>query len=149
LQTVTLRTFRETMAETMDIMISFYVAFGGLIALGVMYNSARIALSEHGRELATLRVLGFTRFEVAYILLGELGILTLLALPLGCGIGYGLAWLLSTAFDTELFRIPLVIERATYGGSALVVLAAGAASALMVRRRVDRLNLVAALKTRE
>ena len=149
LQTVMLRTFRETMAETMDIMISFYVIFGGLIAIGVMYNSARIQVSEHGRELATLRVLGFTRFEAAYILIGELGILTLLALPLGFAIGFGLAWLLSSAFDTELFRIPLVIERATYGASALVVLVAGAASALIVRRRVDRLNLVAALKTRE
>jgi putative ABC transport system permease protein len=140
LQTVMLQTFRETMAETMDIMISFYVIFGGLIAIGVMYNSARIQVSEHGRELATLRVLGFTRFEAAYILLGELGILTLLALPLGCAIGFGLAWLLSSAFDTELFRIPLVIERATYGASALVVLVAGAASALIVRRRVDRLR---------
>ncbi|MDH3969656.1 MAG: ABC transporter permease [Rhodospirillales bacterium] len=149
LQTVMLRTFRETMAETMDIMISFYVAFGGLIALGVMYNSARIALSEHGRELATLRVLGFTRFEALYILLGELGVLTLLALPLGCLIGYGLAWFFAWSFDTELFRIPLVIERATYGAAVLVVLVAGAASALIVRRRVDRLNLVAVLKTRE
>jgi putative ABC transport system permease protein len=149
LQTVMLQTFRETMAETMDIMISFYVMFGGLIAIGVMYNSGRIQVSERGRELATLRVLGFTRFEAAYILLGELGVLTLLALALGCAIGYGLAWLLSSAFDTELFRVPLVIERSTYGTSALVVLVAGAASALVVRRRINRLNLVAALKTRE
>ena len=125
------------------------VVFGGLIALGVMYNSARIALSEHGRELATLRVLGFTRFEALYILLGELGTLTLLALPLGCLIGYTLAWFFAWSFDTELFRIPLFIERATYGAAALVVLAAGAASALVLRRRVDRLDLIAVLKTRE
>jgi putative ABC transport system permease protein len=149
LQTVALRTFRETMAETMNIMMSFYVVFGGLIAMGVMYNSARIALSEHGRELATLRVLGFTRFEALYILLGELGVLTLLALPLGCLIGYGLAWFFAWSFDSDLFRIPLVIEKSTYGGAALVVLVAGALSALVLRWRVDRLNLVAALKTRE
>jgi putative ABC transport system permease protein len=96
-----------------------------------------------------LRVLGFTRFEALYILLGELGVLTLLALPLGCLIGYGLAWFFAWSFDTDLFRIPLVIEKSTYGGAALVVLVAAALSALVLRRRVDRLDLVAALKTRE
>ena len=45
---------------------------GGSIAFGVIYNNMRIALSERNRELASLRVLGFHRGEVAYILLGEL-----------------------------------------------------------------------------
>ncbi len=149
LQTVALRTFRETMAETIDIMIGFYVIFAGLIAIGVVYNSARISLSERARELASLRVLGFTRFEVSYILLGELTVLTVIALPVGCVLGYALSWLMATMFDTKLFRIPLVVEPETFGQSVLVVIAAALISGLLVRLRLDRLDLIAVLKTRE
>jgi putative ABC transport system permease protein len=149
LQSAALETFHETLAETMDIMVVFYILFSSLISVGVVYNSARIALSERARELASLRVLGFTRFEVSYILLGELTVLTALALPLGCLLGYGLAALMAWSFDTELYRIPLVIQPDTYGIASLVVVAAAAASGLIVRRRIDRLDLVAVLKTRE
>jgi putative ABC transport system permease protein len=149
LQTAALDTFRRTMAETQYIIISFYVMFGSLITIGVVYNSARIALSERGRELATLRVLGFTRFEVSYILLGELALLTLAALPLGGVIGYALASFMVWSFDTELLRMPLVIDRSTYGLAMLAVVVATVASALLVRRRLDRLDLIAVLKTRE
>lgn len=141
--------FRNTMAESMLIVISFYVGFGGLIAAGVVYNAARISLSERGRELATLRVIGFTRAETAQVLIGELGILTLLAIPAGCVIGAGLAAIMSAAMDTELFRIPYVIYPATYGWAAVVVIAAAAAAAASVAWRVSRLDLIAVLKTRE
>ena len=144
-----IQSFRETLAETTYIMVSFLVLFGGLVAFGVIYNSARISLSERGRELATLRVLGFTRFEVSYILLGELALLVVVALPLGCLIGYGISWGLTQAFETELYRIPLVIERSTYGMAATVGLVAAVVSGLIVRARLDRLDLVAVLKTRE
>ncbi len=143
------RKTRETMAEALNIMVSFYVLFAGLIAFGVIYNTARIALSEFGRELASLRVLGFTRGEVSYILLGELAVLTLLALPLGCAIGYGLAWKVAQSLDTELFRVPRIVEGPTYGLAVLVVVVSALASGLIVRRRVDRLDLIAVLKTRE
>jgi putative ABC transport system permease protein len=149
LQTAALTAFNETMAETMNIMITFYVLFSSLIAVGVVYNSARIAMSERGRELASLRVLGFTRFEVSYILLGELTVLTLLALPLGCILGYSLAAFFAWSLDTDLYRVPLVVQPSTYGASALVVVIASIAAALIVRRRIDRLDLVAVLKTRE
>ncbi|MGB5586287.1 MAG: FtsX-like permease family protein, partial [Gammaproteobacteria bacterium] len=113
------------------------------------YNSARIALAERGRDLASLRVLGFTRGEVSYILLGELGLLTLLAILPGFAVGYVLsAWMVST-LPHELFRIPLVLERDTYALAAAVVLGAAVISGLVVRRRVDQLDMVAALKTRE
>ena len=149
LRTAELQTFRETLAETINIQISFYILFGSLLAVGVAYNSARTALSERGRELASLRVLGFTRQEVSYILLGELALLTLAALPLGGALGYGLAALFVWMFDTELYRIPLVIDRSTYVLAMLVVVAAAIASGLAVRRRVDNLDLIAVLKTRE
>ncbi len=149
LQTAALSTFRKTMAETLDIMMSFYVLFGALIAIGVVYNSARVSLSERGRELASLRVLGFTRGEVSYILLGELAILTLASLPFGCLIGLGLAQLIVANLDTELFRLPLVIEPATYALSITTVLVASVVSGLIVRRRIDRFDLIAVLKTRE
>lgn len=149
LQMVARQTFEATMAETLYIMIGFYVLFGSLIAVGVVYNSARIGLSERGRELASLRVLGFTRLEVSYILLGELGILTIVALPLGAALGRALTWLILKEMDSKLFRVPLTIEAETYGIAVSVVLAAAIASGLLVRRQLDRLDLVAVLKTRE
>jgi putative ABC transport system permease protein len=149
LQSAALRTFHETMAETMYIIISFYVAFGGLLAVGTVYNSARIALAERGRELASLRVLGFTRGEVSTVLLGEFALLTLVALPIGCVIGYGLSWYMAEQTASELFRMPLVVTARTYGMAVVVVLIASAASAMLVRRRIDRLDLIAVLKTRE
>lgn len=121
----------------------------GSIAVGVVYNSARIALAERGRELASLRVLGFRRAEVSYILLGEIAVLTLLAIPIGFVIGRGLCIYMVQAFTTDLFRIPVVIEASTYSYAAGVVLVASVVSGLIVRRRVDHLDLVAVLKTRE
>ncbi|MDH3701305.1 MAG: ABC transporter permease [Alphaproteobacteria bacterium] len=142
-------TFHETLAETILIYISFFTAFACTLAFGVVYNSARIALSERGRELATLRVLGFGRTEISYILLGEIAFLIAAALPLGCLAGYGLAWVFTSNFETELYRVPLFVEPATYGKAMVIGLAAAAASALLVRRRLDRLDLIAVLKTRE
>ena len=141
--------FRETLAENMLLMTTFNILFAGMIAFGVVYNSARISLSERGRELASLRVLGFTRAEVSWILLGEFALLTVAALIPGFVIGYGLSWSMAVGFETELFRIPLAIERSTYGFSAVVVLAAALLTGLVVRRRIDHLDLVAVLKTRE
>jgi len=143
------QTFRDTMAETITIFVSFFIVFSCALAFGVTYNAARISLSERGRELATLRVLGFTRAEISYILLGEVALLTFVALPLGCGLGYALASLIVQAFKTELYRVPLVILPSTYGWAMLIGLAATVVSALLVRRQVDRLDLIAVLKTRE
>ena len=106
-------------------------------------------MSERGRELASLRVLGFTRGEVSYILLGELAVLTLVALPIGCVIGYGFAWLIATNLVNDLYHMPLVVSRATYGYAILVVLVSALISAVVVRMRIDRLDLIAVLKTRE
>ena len=113
------------------------------------YNSARIALAERSRELASLRVLGFRRAEVSYILLGEIAVLTLVAIPVGFVIGHGLCAYMVDAFQTDLFRIPIIISPRTYSYSAGVVLVASIVSGLIVRRRVDHLDLVAVLKTRE
>ncbi|MCA1366195.1 FtsX-like permease family protein [Bradyrhizobium sp. BRP14] len=142
-------TFYKTMGETIFIFIGFFVAFSMTLSVGVTYNSIRIALSERARELATLRVLGFSRWEISYILLGEVGILTWVAIPLGAAIGYGLAWYMTSAFETELYRVPLVLRDATYGKAALIALAATLVCAAVVRRRLDRLDLIAVLKTRE
>ena len=120
-----------------------------IIALGVVYNSARIQLSERGRELASLRVLGFTRAEVSRILLGEIALLTAFAIPLSWLLGYGFTWMLMTGFETELYRVPFVIARKTYVYSSLMMIAAAVIAALVVRRRIDRLDLIKVLKTRE
>ena len=141
--------FRETLARSMLIVIFFYVGFGSVIAFGVVYNTARIALSERGRELASLRVLGFTKAEVAYILLGELAILILLALPLAGVFGYMLTWYLSSAMETKLFRVPFALENSTFGVGALIMLASTVLSLVAVARRVFKLDLIAVLKARE
>ncbi len=142
-------TFNNTMAETLIIFVTIFSVFGCALAFGLVYNSTRITLSERGRELATLRVLGFTRAEISYILLGEIGLLIVVSLPIGCLLGYGLAWTIVSAFETELYRIPLVIKPSTYGKAIIIVLTATAFTALLVRRRLDRLNLIKVLKTRE
>ncbi|MCG8597295.1 MAG: ABC transporter permease [Kiloniellales bacterium] len=149
LREATVDKFYDTLARIMYIFIGFYAVFACTLAFGVAYNSARIALSERGRELATLRVLGMSRLEISYILLGEVAILVFLALPLGCLAGAGLAWLLTDLFETDLYRVPMHIEASTFGYSVLVAIAATVVSAAIVRRRVDRLDLVAVLKTRE
>ncbi|GAB4514032.1 MAG: ABC transporter permease [Roseibium sp.] len=141
--------FNDTMARTILVYVAIFGGFASALAVGVIYNSARIALSERGRELATLRVIGFTRFEISYILLGQILFLTLLALPVGCLIGNRLANLMAKSFDTELYRIPTVIEPSSYGYAMLVTLTAAVFSALLVRHRLDRLDLIAVLKTRE
>ena len=149
LQKVSLVKFRETMAENITFMTGVYSALGIIIAFGVAYNSARIQLSERARELASLRVLGFTRGEVARILTIELAIVTLAAIPIGWVLGAGFAWSLIQSFESELYRVPFIIERATYAHAALVVIGAVVLSALIVRRRVNRLDLIEVLKTRE
>ena len=148
-QTAALDSFRNTMDNTMNVMIGFYVGLASLIAFGVAYNAARIALSERARALASLRVLGFTREEVTYILLGELGILTLISLPVGCLLGYGMALSMSPMLSTDLYNFPFVIENATYGWSVVVVSISAIVCGLITRRRVYGLDLVTALKTRE
>jgi putative ABC transport system permease protein len=123
--------------------------FAVAITVGVIYNNARIAVSSRSRELATLRVLGFTRSEVSRILLGELGLQVVLAIPPGLLVGRALTWLVTANIDPERYRWPVVISPASYAFAAIVVLAAATLSALLVRRHLDRLDLIGVLKTRE
>lgn len=144
-----LRNFQETMARNVRIITTFTIFFSCIIAFGVVYNSAQMTLSEREHDLATLRVLGFTRAEISTILLGELATLTLLAIPLGMALGTLFARGLAEGFQTELFRMPFVIFPRTYGYTALVILISAVISSLVVRRKLDRLDLMAVLKTRE
>lgn len=146
---VSLAKFRTTLAENILIMITVYTVLGAIIAVGVVYNFARIALSEQGRELASLRVLGFTRAEVARIVYAELAIIVLIAQPLGWLIGYGFARAMIAAFSSELYRIPLVIGRDVYAISSLIVIASAIGSGLLIRHRINRLDMIEVLKTRE
>jgi putative ABC transport system permease protein len=149
LQKASLANFRKTIALLVTTMGSIYTTLAAIIAFGIVYNSARIALSERARELASLKVLGFRRGEVLRLLLGELALLALVAQPPGWAIGYGLASLMRNNLAGELMRVRLVVENTTYVLASAVVLAAALASAMMVVRRVDRLDLVAVLKTRD
>ncbi len=150
LKDAAIQSFRDTIEQNMGLMILFNQIFSSVIAIGVIYNAARISLSERSWELASLRVMGFTRGEISYILLGEFAILTALALPLGLAIGYGLAALtVATVGSTELYRIPLVVEPRTFATAAGGVILAATVSCVIVRRQLDRLDLVGVLKTRD
>jgi putative ABC transport system permease protein len=144
-----LENMRSMMAENLGLMFGFIVTFSGIIAFGVVYNSARVSLSERARELASLRVLGFRRAEVSLILLGELAVLTLAALPAGALIGYTLGSIIMGTMPREMYRLSFVATGATAAWAFLVVIAAAFVSGLVVRRRIDRFDLVAVLKTRE
>lgn len=142
----TVEAFRATIAENIVRITVMHALFAAVIAFGVVYNTARVAFAEREREFATLRVLGFGRGEVAGILLGELAMLVAIGIPVGLLVGRGLAELLVAALRTESYSFPVVIAPATYAGAALVTVASAAASALIVRRGVTRLDLLATLK---
>lgn len=144
-----MKSFEESFAANILTMRLFNVIFTVIIAFGVVYNHARISFAEQSRDLATLRVIGFTNGEVTSILLGELAILTVAALPPGCLIGWGLAAMLVWGMDTEMYRIPMVIEPATYWFAMVVVVIAAFFSGLVMLRKIWALDLVSVLKARE
>ncbi len=146
---LTVSRFRATLAENIILMISVYVTLAAIIALGVVYNFSRIALSEQGRELASLRVLGFTRAEVASVILLELAVVVVLAQPFGWLIGHGIGRAMVAAFSSDLYRVPFVMGRQVYASASLIVIAAAGLSAFAIRGRIDQLDLIAVLKTRE
>jgi putative ABC transport system permease protein len=144
-----LQSFRDVMAANMSISILINLIFAGIIAFGVVYNAARVSLSERSRELASLRVLGFTRAEISFILMGELALLTLVALPVGGLFGYSLSAAIVGMIDSEVYRFPLYVSRQAVALSFLGIIAAAIFSGLVVRRKLDHLDLVAVLKIRE
>jgi putative ABC transport system permease protein len=144
-----IQSFNETIAQSMMISTFTLIVFASVIAFGLVYNSARISLSERGHEMASLRVLGFTEQEIARILLGEQAFLTLLALPVGLVLGYYFCWLMSKALETELYRFPLVLTAKSILFSMGVTVLAAFVSGFFVRRRLKHLDLIAVLKTRE
>jgi putative ABC transport system permease protein len=148
-RSATIRNIDEQMRESMEFVLILIVSSACVIAIGVVYNAARIALSERGRELASLRVLGFTTNEVAGMLLGEQAAIMILALPVGIAIGAAFSYALARGFETERFHFPYVIALHSQVFAASVVLAAAALAGLIVRRRVARLDMVSALRTRE
>mgnify|MGYP000187415518 CR=1 FL=1 len=145
----TQQSVRETMARAFFFFSGILLVFACVIIAGMVYNSARIALSERGNELASLAVLGFTQREVAFLLLGEQVALLALAVPVGLGVGYGLCALLVPLFDRDLFRVPLVLTPWSYAYAVLAACGASVLSGLLVARRIRRLDLIAVLKTRE
>jgi putative ABC transport system permease protein len=149
LQQAVIDNFQTYLADNMNAFLFAQLAFAVVIAFGVIYNTARISLSERNRELASLRVMGFRRREISYILLGELAVLTLIALPVGFALGYGMLAAAVNLFETELYRLPLVLSSRAFGVSIVTVLVSAAISALVVQRKLDQLDMVAVLKTRE
>lgn len=143
------RSIRDTVAENMGIVTLFNLGLAGLAVLGVVYNSARISLSERSRDLASLRVLGFRRSEVGFVLLGEQAVLVLASLPFGILIGIVLSRYITEQFSADFYTIPFGVSLGTLARAVLAMGAAATLTAIIIRTRVDRLDLVRALKTRE
>lgn len=143
------QSFQDTIDQNVTVMNTIYIVIAVLITVGVTYNAAHIQLSERARELASLRILGFDRGEVSYILVGEMMLIALIAQPFGWLIGAWIARTMTNAFTSDVYAIPLVLQPATFTSASLVVLTASFVSVMIVRRRLDRLNLVAVMKTRE
>lgn len=140
---------REQMDQSLFTAVFIYAMLGVLITVGVVYNAARIQLSERAYELASLRVLGFSRGEVSYVLVGEIMLLTVLALPLGWAAGYGFAAMSAQSMSSELVNMPFVVSKRTVAGAMVLAFVSALVSVLMVRRRLDRVDLVSALKKKE
>jgi putative ABC transport system permease protein len=144
-----IESFYRTIAESLRISTIALNLFASVIAIGMVYNGARVALSERGHELASLRVLGFSQREISFMLLGEQALLVLVSIPCGFLIGYGFCAVLTSAMQTELYRMPLVINAKTYVTAALIIGLASVGTGVLLYRRLSRLDLVAVLKTRE
>ncbi len=144
-----LQNYNDTIAASLRPIRIINASFAFVIAFGVIYNCALITLAEQSRDLATLRVMGFNRWEVSTVLLGELALITVAAIPVGLPIGYLFAYLATMALDTETHRIPLVVNNATYAYSAVVILLSAAVSSLIVRRLLDKLDLISVLKVKQ
>jgi putative ABC transport system permease protein len=140
---------RATLERAFFLFSGILLVLACVIIAGMVYNSARIALSERGNELASLSVLGFTQREVTFLLLGEQALVLALAMPVGLGVGYGLCAMLVPMFDRELFRVPLVITPWSYAYAVMAAIVASILSGVLVARRIRQLDLIAVLKTRE
>jgi putative ABC transport system permease protein len=149
LKSYVMRSFLDKVAALVLVSAAILTGFGVIIAVGVVYNSARIGLQERAWELASLRVLGFTRAEVSRLLFAELAIEILFAIPIGFLLSQAIINLLVRAFSNESFQVPPFIETRTFAAAAVIVMAAALASGYAVRRRIDRLDLVTVLKTRD
>jgi putative ABC transport system permease protein len=143
---IAFKTLMDTGAGAMRYVMG---AIAFIITFGIVYNAARIAYAERARDLASLRVIGFTKGEVAFVLLGELAVVTLVALPVGSVLGYYLSFGIAAGFSTELYQIPAIFSPESYGFAALFVTGAAVVSGWLVKRDIDRADLVSALKTRE
>jgi len=141
--------FNETINENISVVNSVYTVIAVLITIGVAYNGARIQLSERARELASLRILGFSRAEVSGVLVGETMLLAVLAQPIGWVLGAWIAHAMSNSFTSDLYAVPFVLEPSSFALASLVVLGTSFVSVMLVRRRIDRMDLVAVMKTRE
>ncbi|MCC6375252.1 MAG: ABC transporter permease, partial [Moraxellaceae bacterium] len=141
--------FEKMMNTGAGAMRYIMAGIAAIITFGIVYNNARISFAERMRDLSSLRVIGLYKNEASFVLLGELGIITLLALPLGSMLGYFLSDVVATAFSTDIYRVPNYFSASSYGIAALAVILATIASAWLVKRDIDTLDLVATLKVRE
>ncbi len=139
----------DTIAENIAVTSTLLVIFAGVIAFSIIYNSTVVSLLERERELASLRVLGFTKQEVGAIVYQENFLLGGVGVLLGLPFGAWSARTLLALLDTDMYRMPYHAETASFMLSAGLIAAFVALANLAVRRRIHRLDMVEVLKSRE
>ena len=144
-----LHNFEKQVRENMGVFRIYNVILASIMVIGVVYNNARLSFSERARELATMRVLGYRHAEVAWVLGGELLVLVLASLAPGIGIGMALAWYVARSFSSDMYTVPFVVSDGTIALALATTLVAALGATLLVSRRVGRLDLVRALKSRD
>jgi len=139
----------KILVENMGIFISGLVLFAGVVFFGSILNASLISLAERQREVATLRVLGYGPWQIGALLLRESMIVTLAGTLLGMPIGYGLSVLTAVAYNTELFRFPVVATPGTWVWTLLLAILFGLAAHAVVQIVVHRMDWLEALQAKE
>lgn len=144
-----LQSLMDTLAMSMRIMNTMMIGFAFAIAFAIIYNVTIVSLTERERELASLRVLGFTQQETGSILYRENAVLGVLGIIVGLPLGVVYCRFMVYAFTTDLYRFPFYIAPSSYVITSALAIGFVLIANLAVRRRIGRLDMVEVLKSRE
>ncbi len=145
----TLESFMESVEELIGVAVLVQTIAGAVIAFAVIYNASSVSIAEQERDLACMHSLGYSRRQVADIATHEVMPLGLIGVILGVPLAILVSHIIADAFETDLYRLPMVVRPVTYLTCAVLVLCFLFISRWLVRRRVYRIDIVRRLKTRE
>ena len=135
--------------STMGLVIAVLVLCAGALAAIVLYNLTNINIDERRREIATLRVLGYRRYEVAGYIYRESAILTLAGTLLGLGLGFLLHWFIVSRVNSVAMMFGRVISVWSYLWAFLLTIAFAVIVYAFMLIKLNRINMAESLKSNE